>query len=402
MDSSFPQEILKKSLDQHQDIVKIRRRLHMMPEIGHEEHETSKYLAVEMQRIGLDVVEGIAGTGVVGILRGNFPGETVALRADIDALPLDEENDIPYKSRNKGCMHACGHDSHMAMLLGSARILIQYRERLNGNVKFIFQPAEELAPYGGAQAMISEGVLENPEVTGIFGLHNWPELPSGDLGVRTGYILAANDFIRLNIIGKGGHGAILEEAVNPVYLAAEVLIEAQSLVDKIEDSLKPALISIPFIRAGFTYNVVPEQAVLEGSVRYLNPDAGPIIRQQLDQMASSLCQSAGGSSQLEYKFGYPALYNDQKMTSLVGKVATDLLGEKKVHLQAPPTMVSDDFAHYSREVPGCYFLLGNRNPDKGIVHSLHSTRFNVDEDILPLGSAIFADVALRFLGVAEE
>jgi amidohydrolase len=397
MISGPAKDIFGQAIELTQYIVEVQRKLHERPELSYQEYETGKFIAKQLEDIGLEVTEGVARTGVVGVLYGKRPGKTIALRADMDALPINEDSSAPKKSLQRGTMHACGHDAHMAMLLGAAKILTQNRQRMSGNVKFIFQPAEEMAPSGGAEEMISQGALMDPEVSCIFGLHVWPYLPSGEVGVKAGVIMASNDTFRIVIKGKGGHGAITNQVVNPIYLAAQIIIDAQKIVDQAVNSPSSACITIPVFKASNAYNILPDQAILEGSVRYHDSSLGPIIKQHLESAITSICESAGGTAELEYHYGYPPLVNEPNMTNLFLEVAEELLGKERVHSQISPSMASEDFARYLQIVPGCYFFLGTKNEGKGFVHPLHSPKFQIDEDILPIGTALLATISVNYL-----
>lgn len=397
MESYSSKKIRRQAIELTQYIVGVQTELHEMPELSYQEHETGRFISRQLKDIGLETTEGVARTGVVGVLRGKYPGETVALRADMDALPICEDSSAQNKSLREGQMHACGHDAHMAMLLGAAKILHQHQHRMKGNVKFIFQPAEEISPRGGAKEMISHGVLMDPEVSCIFGLHVWPYLPSGEVGVKAGVIMASNDMFRIVISGKGGHSAIPDQVLNPVQLAAQVILEVQKVVDQIVDSPSAATVTIPVCKAGPTYNILPERVILEGSVRYHDTNYGALIKEQLGIAVATICKSAGGMSELEYHYGYPPLVNDPKMTSLFLDVSEEFLGKESIHTQISPSMASDDFARYLQVVPGCYFFLGTKNEDKGCVHPLHSSKFRIDEDVLPIGSALLAAISVKYL-----
>ncbi|MCJ7624842.1 MAG: amidohydrolase [Anaerolineaceae bacterium] len=378
-------------------IVEKRRTIHSRPELSYHEHETAAFVATNLRECGFEVSEGIGGTGVVGILEGERKGRTVALRADIDALPIDEANEIEYRSVNESCMHACGHDGHTAIVLGAAKLLASKRDSLIGNIKFIFQPAEEVPPEGGAKGMIADGVLQNPTVDAIFGLHIWPDLPAGEIGLKSGPIMAAADKMILFIRGKGGHGATPHHTVDTLVLTAQIILALHTLVSRKIDPLKSAVLSICRCNAGTAYNILPEEVRIEGTTRYFDKELGNFLEAQIHQVVKGRCEGHGGSYELDYQYGFPPTINDPGMTAGVARAATEILGKNKVHWIEEPSMTGEDFSYFLQEVPGCYFWLGTGNPDKGIIHPLHSSRFQIDEEILPLGVATLVQTVLDFL-----
>lgn len=378
-------------------IVDLRRKIHSNPELSYEEEETASLVAATLHNLGLEVREGVGGFGVTGLLRGTRAGKTVALRADMDALPVHELNEIPYRSKHANRMHACGHDGHTAMLLGAARLLTENNDLPSGNVKFIFQPAEELPPEGGAKKMIEDHVLENPPVDAIFGLHIWPDLPSGTLGVKAGPIMAAPDRFHLTIQGKGGHGATPHRTADSIVTAAQVILGLQTLVSRRLDPLQPGVLSICRIQAGAAYNILPEEVQLEGTTRYFNADLGALMIEQIEQIVSGICAASSCAYLLDYQYGFPPTINDPDMAELIADVGSEILGKKKVLESIDPSMTGEDFSYFLQHIPGCYFWLGTKNLEKGIHSPLHSAHFQVDEEIFPIGSAIMARAALQYL-----
>lgn len=391
------ENLLEKALEIADWIIDLRRKIHSRPELSFHENETAALVAAELKDLGLEVTESVGGNGVVGLLRGASIGKTVALRADIDALPINELNEIPYKSVFPNCMHACGHDGHTAMLLAVARLLTGMRHMLSGNVKFIFQPAEEVPPEGGAKGMIAAHVLENPKVDAIFALHIWPDLPAGQVGLRPGPIMAAPDRVRIVIRGKGGHGAAPHQAVDVIVTAAQIILGLQTLVSRKINPLKPVVLSICKINAGTAYNILPDVIHLEGTTRYFDKEMAAFIEEQIRRIVEGICVSSGCSCELDYEYGYPPTVNDREMTALVQSAAAHVLGEDKVIRVEEPSMTGEDFSYFLQKVPGCYFWLGTRNPKKGIVYPLHNARFQIDEKILPLGAAVLSRTVLEFL-----
>lgn len=389
--------LLEHALEIADWIIELRRKFHNHPELSFEEKETAALISTTLKDLGLEVHEGVGGHGVVGLLRGKSPGKTVALRADIDALPIQELNKVPYKSNYDNRMHACGHDGHTSMLLGAARLLAEIKCLEKGNVKFIFQPAEEVPPESGAQGMIDAGVLENPAVDAIFGLHVWPDLPAGFVGVRPGPIMAAPDRFQIVIQGKGGHGAAPHHASDAIVAAAQVVMGLQTMVSRKLDPLKPAVLSVCRINAGTAYNILPDEALLEGTTRYFDTAMGATIKELIEKITAGICVSNGCTYKLNYQYGFLPTINTPQMATLVELTAAHVLGEDRVVRLEEPSMTGEDFSYFLQKVPGCFFWLGTRNPDKEIVHPLHNARFQIDEDILPKGAAMLSAVALAFL-----
>jgi amidohydrolase len=284
----------------------------------------------------------------------------------------------------------------MAIVLGAARLLVEARDSLPGSVKFIFQPAEECPPKGGAKGMINDGVLEHPRVAAAFGLHIWPDLPAGMVGLKYGPIMAAADSFELSIRGKGGHGASPHQTTDALLVTAHAVLALQSIVSRKIDPLESAVLSIGTCRGGTAFNIIAEQMVLEGTTRYLDPALGDSIREEMKRIVENVGRAHGASCHLNYQFGFPPTINDPEMTQLVAQAAGEVLGEERVHWIAAPSMTGEDFAYYLQEVPGCYFWLGTRNPGKGIVHPLHSPKFEIDEEVLWCGTAVLAKVVLSF------
>jgi len=389
--------LLEKALETADWIVDLRRTIHSRPELSYHENETAALVAAQLKELGLEVTEGVGGNGVVGLLKGASAGKTVALRADIDALPINELNEIPYKSVFPNSMHACGHDGHAAIVLGVARLLTEMCNSIKGNVKFVFQPAEEVPPEGGAKGMIAARVLENPKVDAVFGLHIWPDLPAGQIGLKPGPIMAASDRVSIIIRGKGGHAAAPHQAFDTVVTAAQVILGLQTLASRKLDPLKPAVLSICRINAGTAYNILPDEVHLEGTTRYFDKEMGAFIEEQIRQIIEGICASSGCSYEIDYQYGFPPTVNDREMTTLVERAAAHVLGEDKVIRVEEPSMTGEDFSYFLQEVPGCFFWLGTRNPEKGIVYPLHNARFQIDEEILPLGAAVLSRIVLDFL-----
>ncbi|MGN6673738.1 MAG: M20 metallopeptidase family protein, partial [Thermomicrobiales bacterium] len=382
------------------ELIVTRRDFHMHPEMGLEEVRTSGIVAERLRALGLDEVHtGIGVTGVKGVLRGGKPGKTLLLRADMDALPIEEENDVAYKSQNPGVMHACGHDAHTAMLLGVARLLSERQDQLTGTVKFLFQPAEEVPP-GGAKPMIEAGVLENPHVDAAFGVHIGQDLPVGTIGVCTGPMNAASDGFVATIKGQGGHAARPHVAVDPIVIAAQCVIALQTLVSREVNPLREAVITIGAIQAGTVSNVIPEDATLRATVRTFDEEVRQHLAERIPALIKGIAVAMRGDADVAYRFGYPSLVNDAAMTDLVREVAREIVGPEKL-IEREPGMGGEDMAYFLREVPGCFFRIGWRNPERGLIYGHHHPRFNVDDEAaLPIGVAAVASVAMRYLNGA--
>ena len=377
------------------ELSRIRRHFHENPELGFEEFRTSAHIADLMEGLGLEVRRSVAQTGVVALLRGGKPGKTVAIRADIDALPVQELNDVPYKSKTPGKMHACGHDVHITAAIGAAMLLAQHRESLAGNVKFIFQPAEETP--GGAEPMIQDGALENPKVDAIVGGHVWGSLDSGVVEVLPGPIMASSDIIRLTIHGKGGHAAQPHTTIDPIVIGSEIVGALQKIVSRQTDPTEAAVISICLFRAGDTFNVIPNSAYLEGTVRTLNNALRREISQKIESVIRGITEPYGATYELDYTFSYPATINDPGVTESVRQSAAKILGAENVRTAARASMGAEDFAYYLLAVPGTYIRIGVRNAVKGITHDIHHPQFDIDEDVLASLPAIYAQATLDLL-----
>ena len=380
---------------QHAELVNIRRHLHENPELGFEEVATAQYIADYLAGLGLEVTSQVAKTGVVALLRGARPGKTVAIRADMDALPIQELNEVPYKSKHPGKMHACGHDAHVAAAIGAARILWELRDQINGNVKFIFQPAEE-AP-GGAEPMIAAGVLENPAVDAIIGGHVWGGLESGIIEVMSGPTMASSDIIRLKIIGKGGHAAQPHTTIDPIVIASEIVGALQKLVSRQTDPFESVVISICSFHAGDVFNVIPHSAYLEGAVRTLNNELRQELPHKIEKIIRGITEPYGATYELDYYLGYPVTVNDPGVTETVRKAAVSVLGADKVRVAARASMGGEDYAYFLNKVPGTYIRIGTRNPEKGICQEMHHPRFDIDEAVLELTPVVYAQAAFDLL-----
>ncbi len=379
------------------DTIAIRRDLHQHPEAAYEEVRTSGVVAERLRELGLNPQTGLAQYGVMALIEGGAgDGPTILLRADLDALPVDEENDVPYRSQVPGRMHACGHDGHTAILLGVAAVLQQRRAALRGRVKLVFQPAEESR--GGAKPMIEAGVLENPRVDQAYGLHLWAPYETGTVGVGTGPIMASSDVINIRIAGAGGHAAMPAECVDPVVVAAHLVTAIQSIVSRNVPPLEGAVVSVTQLHAGDAFNVIPDEAQLCGTVRTFNPTVRDRIMERLGSLVTSVAAAFGATGELRVRRGYPVVVNDAAAADLVRGVAAEVVGPDRV-LPHGPVLGAEDFAYFLERVPGCFFMVGIRNEAKGTGQPHHNPRFDLDEDALGIGVELLVRVAERALGV---
>lgn len=380
-------------------LVEIRRDLHQYPELSNREFRTAGIVAEHLKRLGLHVQNGVAHTGVVGLLEGSRPGPTVAVRADMDALPIQELNAVPYRSKHDGVKHACGHDVHTTVCLGVAETLSQMRDSFRGSIKFIFQPAEEGAPAGetgGAYLMLDEGVLDNPPVESILGLHVMPTLDVGKVGYHRGAVWASNDAIELMIQGRKTHGAYPHTGVDAILVASHVLQALQTLVNRSVDVRDPLLISFGVIQGGNQFNVIADEVRLLGMMRCLDPEMRRTAPARIEELVRGITGSFGASCSLKFTPGAPVTMNHPQMVKKAVPVLEAAVGKENVLLQRPQ-MGAEDFACYAERVPGFYFMLGVRNEDQGITEMLHTPRFDVDEACLALGVRAMSSLILECL-----
>ena len=382
------------------ETIRLRRAIHRRPELAFQEHETAALVAQTLRQLGIEVIEGVAQTGVVGHVVGDKPGPVVALRADIDALPITEATGLDFASEADGVMHACGHDAHTAMLLGAARILHGLRGELTGTVRLVFQPSEEKAP-GGARVMIEQGVLGEMGGHGapvaIFGQHVFPELPAGTLGVRGGSFMASADEIYLTIRGTGGHAAAPENLVDVVLAQAHVLTALQSVVSRNRPPGVPSILSFGKVTADGATNVLPDAVEIEGTFRSMDEDWRWRAHDLIRRTAEHTAQAFGATCEVEVREGYPALVNDAALAGAVRQQAVELVGPERV-IDLPMWYASEDFSFYTQQIPGCFAVLGVGNEAEGITHGLHTARMTVDETALETGAAFLAALAAGHLG----
>jgi len=381
----------------HEEVIQLRRHIHQHPELSFHEVETGKFIAGKLQEWGIPFEHGVADNGVVGLIEGQKgSGKVVALRADIDALPIEEANEVPYKSKNRGVMHACGHDVHSSSLLGTAKILNELKGQISGTVKLIFQPAEEMLP-GGASIMIKEGVLENPAPASIFGQHVHPPLQVGKVGFRPGMYMASTDELYMTVTGKGGHGAIPQNCIDPIVITSHIITALQQVVSRRANPTMPTVLTFGFIAStGGSTNVIPNEVKLKGTFRTYDEDWRYEAHRIMKEVAEGMAKSLGGSCELQVANGYPALINNPDLTRNAKIYAIDYLGEENV-VDLPMRMTGEDFAYYSQVMPACFYRLGTGNPDKGINSPIHTNTFNVDEYCLEVSTGLMAWMALQEL-----
>jgi len=389
-------EIQSLAKSQFDEIKRIREHLHQNPELSFEEFETAKFISKVLTDWGIAHETGVAETGTVVLIKGKNPDKKVtALRADIDALPITEENDVPYKSQNTGVMHACGHDVHTSSMLGTVKILEQLKENFEGTIKVIFQPGEEKVP-GGASKMIKEGVLKKPNVDNIIGQHVMPLIDAGKVGFRSGMYMASTDELYMKIIGKGGHGAMPELNVDPVSIMAQVLVALQQLVSRHSSPKIPTVLSFGKVIANGATNVIPNEVYLEGTFRTMDEEWRATAHQKLRKMAEGIAESMGAKCELEIRKGYPFLVNEPQLTERAKTHAIEFLGEENVE-ELDLWLAAEDFAYFSQATDACFYRLGVRNEAKGINSSVHTPTFDIDPLALETGMGLMAWLAIKEL-----
>ena len=389
--------ILAEAHKLHEEIVAWRRYLHENPEVEFDTPKTSAFIAEKLRELGAeDIRERIGKSGVTALVRGALPGKTLAIRADFDALPIAEETGLPFASKN-GLMHACGHDGHTAMALGAAKLLLAQKAELKGVVKFIFQPAEETVQ--GAKAMLDDGAMDDPAVDAVLGLHTgclWKEIGPGEVGVRYGALMAAVDRFHITFKGKGGHGATPHLTVDPVTMASTAVLELQTILSRELSPLDPAVLTIGRIEGGRAFNIIAENCAIEGTVRTLSPATRAFVEERIRAIASKVAEGMRGEAEVSYFAGPPALINNDDFTKKFQAFAKTIVGEDKVKEISEPTMGGEDVAFVLEKAPGTFFVHGSCNPDKGHIYPHHNPKFDIDEDTLPLGTALLAGFALAW------
>jgi len=386
------EEIRRLAKENYESVKDYRRHIHANPELSKEEHKTAAYIASQLDELGISYKEKIAGTGIVAIIRSEkHHAKTIALRADMDALPIEEANTHSYVSKNKGVMHACGHDAHIACLLGAAKILQQLKKHLNCNVKLFFQPSEETYP-GGAIEMIKAGVMNNPPVVHVFALHVDPEIPVGKIGIKPGLYMASTDEVHINVKGKGGHAAMPDLLNDPVYASAQLLVALQQIVSRNIPPNIPSVLTFGKIEAKGRTNIVPHEVKLEGTLRTFSQEWRVIAHKRIQEICDGIAKACGLKINLNIAHGYPFLNNDEGLTQKVKTAAIQYLGKDQV-IDIDARMTAEDFAYFAEKTPSCFFRLGTRNEAKGITHNLHTPKFDIDEEALVHGSGLMAALA---------
>jgi amidohydrolase len=379
------------------DVVSMRRYLHENPELSYKEVNTGKFVAQKLKEYNIPYLHGIADNGVVGLIEGRNPHKKIiALRADLDALPINEATEVPYKSKVAGVMHACGHDAHTSSLLGAAKILYNIKDDFEGTIKLIFQPAEEKTP-GGASIMIKEGVLDNPKPLSILGQHVHPPLEAGKVGLKGGIYMASSDELYLTIRGKGGHGAMPQECIDPILIAAHIITALQQIVSRNADPATPTVLTLGKINSvGGATNVIPDEVRIEGTFRTLNEKWRNEAKRRMRKIVEGIAESMGGECIFTIEHGYPVLFNDEALTSKIKNFMVEYAGQENV-VDLPMRMTSEDFAYYSQEMPACFYRLGTGNKEKGINSGLHTDTFNIEESSLELSIGLLAWLAVKEL-----
>jgi len=389
---------IKKIAENYKDeIIALRRKLHQYPELSYQESRTAGVIKEYLINLGLFVEDNVGSGGIVAVLEGVSEGPNIGIRADMDALPIGELNEVDYRSNISNSMHACGHDGHMAIVLGTAAIIKELQSSIKGKVTFIFQPAEEHLPQGGAKGMIEARPRYFKELSAILGIHIWPYFESGKIMISEKTMMAAGDVFCIKLLGSGGHGAAPHEATDLVGLTGALINSLNGLTRRMTDVFNPTVISIGQIEGGKGTNIIPSEITLRGTTRYLNPKLKEVLPKEIERVLRSLTEAYNAEYLFEYFYGYPALKNDEKITAYLRECAKEIIGEENILEFNKPSMASEDFAVYLENIPGCYFWLGTYNSSKEIIYPLHHPKFNIDEEILPIGSAIIARTTIELL-----
>lgn len=389
-------EIKKLSSDILSEIVSLRRTIHKEPELGFKEFKTSALIANYLNSLGLKVTKGIAGTGVIGLLEGSSPGKTIAIRADMDALPILEETNLPYASSNPGIMHACGHDVHMSIALGTANMLSKLKSQIKGNVKFIFQPGEE--GLGGAKKMIDEGALENPKVDAIIALHIAPNCKAGQISISSGPVMSSPSEFAIEIKGRGGHAAEPQKTIDPIIIGANIINLFQTIVSRNKDPLKSAVLSVTSFQAGNAFNIIPSNAYIKGTVRTFDPLLDEEISKRMLAIISSVTGAMGAEYSFDYRKSYPPVVNSKEIVDLIVNASSKVIARENIILNEQASMLAEDFSYYLKEVPGALFNLGSSDPSCVHFENLHSNKLVVDENCIAVGMEIFSQIVIDFFG----
>lgn len=373
----------------HDKLIQMRRHIHRYPELGYKEVNTASYLAGILQKQGIHVEQNVGGNGLVATIDGAARGRVIALRADMDALPVHEKTAKSYSSTITGISHACGHDAHSAMLAGAAMLLQKHRRQIAGTIKCIFQAAEECPPLGGILPMIEDGVLENPKVDAAYALHVTPDLPVGTIGIAPGLAMAASDRVEIKILGAGGHGSAPHQGVDAVLVAAHTVVALQSIVSRNTAPYIPAVLGIGLMRAGYRYNVIADTASLDCTVRTVDSYTRQLMQDKIEQIVDGVTKAMGASYELRYTTGYPPASNYEEQVDQVIRASEYVLGENSVRILEQPSLTGEDFANFLERIPGAFFWLGSRMNDGHKQYPVHHPSFDINEAVLPLGTSLF-------------
>ena len=385
-------KIIKELEDLQGEMQEWRRDIHAHPEIAFEEHRTAQIVADKLESFGIEVETGIAGTGVVGTLRKGMGNRSIGLRADLDALLINETNDFEYKSKNPGQMHACGHDGHTTMLLGAAKYLSE-QGNFDGTVNFIFQPAEENE--GGGRVMIEDGLFDKYPVESVYGMHNIPGMPVGSFAIKPGPIMAAFDIFNLKVIGRGGHAAMPQTTVDPIIVGTKIIDAFQAIISRSIDPQEPSVLSVTQFHGGDAYNVIPNQVEIKGCTRCFSPNVQKKLEDEMRQISESICKAYGADCEFHYEHRYPATINSEEEANLAGQVAQEIVGEERVNLSPRPGMGSEDFAYMLQEKPGSYIWIGNGDGEGSCM--IHNPGYDFNDEILPIGATYWVKMAEEIL-----
>ena len=385
-------KIIKELEDLQGEMQEWRRDIHAHPEIAFEEHRTAQIVADKLESFGIEVETGIAGTGVVGTLRKGMGNRSIGLRADLDALLINETNDFEYKSKNPGQMHACGHDGHTTMLLGAAKYLSE-QGNFDGTVNFIFQPAEENE--GGGRVMIEDGLFDKYPIESVYGMHNIPGMPVGSFAIKPGPIMAAFDIFNLKVIGRGGHAAMPQTTVDPIIVGTKIIDAFQAIISRSIDPQEPSVLSVTQFHGGDAYNVIPNQVEIKGCTRCFSPNVQKKLEDEMRQISESICKAYGADCEFHYEHRYPATINSEEEANLAGQVAQEIVGEERVNLSPKPGMGSEDFAYMLQEKPGSYIWIGNGDGEGSCM--IHNPGYDFNDEILPIGATYWVKMAEEIL-----
>mgnify|MGYP003729987381 FL=1 len=385
-------KIIKELEDLQGEMQEWRRDIHAHPEIAFEEHRTAQIVADKLESFGIEVETGIAGTGVVGTLRKGMGNRSIGLRADLDALLINETNDFEYKSKNPGQMHACGHDGHTTMLLGAAKYLSE-QGNFDGTVNFIFQPAEENE--GGGRVMIEDGLFDKYPVESVYGMHNIPGMPVGSFAIKPGPIMAAFDIFNLKVIGRGGHAAMPQTTVDPIIVGTKIIDAFQAIISRSIDPQEPSVLSVTQFHGGDAYNVIPNQVEIKGCTRCFSPNVQKKLEDEMRQISESICKAYGADCEFHFEHRYPATINSEEEANLAGQVAQEIVGEQRVNLSPKPGMGSEDFAYMLQEKPGSYIWIGNGDGEGSCM--IHNPGYDFNDEILPIGATYWVKMAEEIL-----